>query len=369
MQCDLTISEVFQAYYDCRKNKRLTWNALKFEENLETNLMDLYYDLIHCRYEPDRLICFVITEPNTREVWASEFRDRIVHHIFYNRYSDYFYKRMIHDSYACIPGKGTHQAVQRLEKFSRSITSNYKHNAFYLKADFASFFVSIDREILFSILKRHINDSWWLWLVEKIVFNDVRKNALMKSKKELFHLIPKHKSLLHNPGKGLPVGNLSSQFFANIYLNEFDQYVKHTLKEKYYIRYVDDIIILSTDSKRLHRLSKNMNDYCRKTLSVVFNPRKICINKLESGINFVGNIVKPHCKYIRRSTLYNAKRKIKQIDDPGDLMPTVNSYFGHFRNANCFKERKKIGDFLLSRNYRVDKGYTKMIHKRTINEQ
>lgn len=362
MYCDLTISELFQAYYDCRKNKRLSWNALKFEEKLESNLMDLYYELKHSTYKPDRLVCFVITEPNTREVWASEFRDRIVHHVFYNRYSQYFYNRMIHDSYACIPGKGTHQAIKRLEKFSRSITSNYNEPAFYLKADFASFFVTINKEKLFTILKKHIKDKWWLKLAEIIIYNDVTKGVYKKSKKELYDLIPPHKSLFYKKDCGIPVGNLSSQFFANIYLNEFDQFVKHNLKEKYYIRYVDDIVVLNKDSKHLYKLINTMNDYCKDELSISFNDKKTQINKITHGINYVGNIVKPYRKYMRRSTLSNAKRKIKRTTlETKDLLPIVNSYLGHMRNANCFKERKEICNYLNNINIKTSNDYTKII--------
>jgi hypothetical protein len=164
---DITVDELLCAYYDCRKRKRNTINALKFETNLESNIMDLYRDLVDGSYQPGTSICFVVTRPKPREVWAADFRDRVVHHLLYNRIADTFHRSFIADSCACIPGRGTLYGAKRLEGKIRSITQNWSKRAFYLKLDLANFFVSINKNILRNLLAHKIEDRWTmqLWIV------------------------------------------------------------------------------------------------------------------------------------------------------------------------------------------------------------
>lgn len=342
MQSDLTVSELFQAYYDCRKNKRNTWNALKFEENLERNLMDLYYELISMQYTPGRSIMFVITRPKAREVWAADFRDRIVHHVMYNRYSPLFYRRFIYDSYACIPEKGTLNASNRVQSFIRSASDSGKHLTWFLKADIANFFVSIDKKILDKLLVKHITDSWWLWLTRIILHKDAKQNVYIKSPERLLKQVPKHKSLLYaKHGFGLPIGNLSSQFFANVYLDELDKYAKTDLGLKYYARYVDDIVVIGYSGQQMEWAYRKMSDFLHEKLGIKFHPNKKQINKTEHGVNFVGYIIKPYQKYVRRSTINNMYYRSKQRKDFESLRATINSYFGMLRHANAYNERKR----------------------------
>jgi hypothetical protein len=363
MECDLKISELFQAYYDCRKTKRNTWNALKFEQNLERNLMDLYYELTSQKYTPGRSIMFVVTRPKSREIWAAEFKDRIVHHILYNRYAKTFYNRFIFDSYACIPEKGTLKAAQRLQKFMQEYKSKDAKQTFFLKVDISNFFVSINKNILDKLLAKHIKDNWWIWLARRILYADPRLNVYIKSPTELLNKIPKHKSLLLAPDSlGLPIGNLSSQFFANIYLNELDQFAKHVLKLKHYVRYVDDIVILSKSSFHLFKVSKNINDFLNKNLYLSLHPKKTQINCVDYGVNFVGYIVKPFCKYLRRSTVNNMYQKVyKNKKDALEMRASVNSYFGILRSANSFKERQRLVNKLSELNYSFDSKLTKLV--------
>lgn len=342
INCDLTVSEVFQAYYDCRKTKRNTWNALQFEENLERNLMDLYYELVNMTYKPGRSIMFVVTRPKPREVWAADFKDRVVHHILYNRYADHFYKKFIFDSYACIPEKGTLKAANRVQYFIRAATNNHTRSAMYLKADVANFFVSINKSILDTLLSKEIKDTWWQWLMKAILHKDPRDNVYIKSNKKLLNKVPKHKSLLNSPiGFGLPIGNLSSQFFANIYLNELDQYVKQGLKIKYYARYVDDIIIVSGENINLNDIFNKIQTYLNKNLDIKLHLNKKEINKVNLGINFVGYVIKPFQKYIRRSTLKNMYKNTKNVNNFIKLRSIINSYFGMLKHVNAYKERKR----------------------------
>lgn len=362
MKCDLTVLELFQAYYDCRKNKRNTWNALAFEERLERNLMQLYRELESGEYKPGRSICFVITDPRFREVWAADFRDRIVHHAFYNRYSDYFYRRFIYDSYACIPGKGALKAADRATHFMRSITRNFSRPAWVLKADFANFFNSIDKNKLDAILTQHIHDPWWLDLARKILHNDPRENVFVKSSNKLLRKVPEHKSLLRSKEHlGLPIGNLSSQFFANIYLDELDQLAKHKLKLKYYIRYVDDVLLFGENAQELYAKHRALDDYAKKNLSVSFHPQKTHINRVEKGFDFVGYCIRPYARYLRRSVLHNMRQKTKIIETPENMRATVNSYFGMLKHTKSFRQREKIALSLSGQGYRFDKPLSKLV--------
>lgn len=362
MQCDLTVSELFQAYYDCRKNKRNTWSAIEFEQNLERNLMDLYYELKDQSYRPGQSIMFVVTNPKAREVWAANFRDRVVHHVLYNKYSEQFYRRFIHDSYACIPKKGTLRAANKVQQFIRSATENHTKPAWFLKADVANFFVSIDKQILDGLLAKQITDSWWMWLTRVILHKDPRDQVYIKSRPDLLAKVPRHKSLLNAPdGFGLPIGNLSSQFFANVYLNELDQFAKHNLKTVYYARYVDDIVVIGNNAKWLNWVYNSMAIFAEQTLKVKFHPNKKEINRVERGINFVGYIIKPWARYIRRSTINNMYKRTKEHQKFESLRPTVNSYFGMLRQANAYGERKKAAIHLGKKGCWFDSGLTKIV--------
>lgn len=339
----ITILDIFNAYYECRKNKRNTYDALEFEQNLETNLMNLYYELINDTYEISRSLCFVVLKPKPREIWAATFRDRIVHHLIYNKFFDLFQKDFIFDSFACLPTKGTLYASNRLEHFIRSSTNNYKKEIYFLKADIDNYFVSINKTILFDIIRRKVVDVWWLNLIEKIIFNNCTKNCIFKSSKQILSRIPSHKSLFNaKPDCGLPIGNLSSQFFANIYLNELDQYAKHKLRTRYYLRYVDDIVILNESAITLNEYYDSMQNFLKTNLQINFKKSKKQINKTKVGINFVGYIIRPYTKYLRKSTINNIYNSDRILESP---LESLNSYFGILKHAKTFKQRIKIKEF------------------------
>lgn len=359
-----SVEDVFYAYYDCRKEKRNSWSALRFEEHLERNLMQLHRELVDGTWEPSRLSCFVITFPKAREIWASDFRDRVVQCVFYNRWRERFHNSFIYDTYACIPGRGTLMGSKRVEKMMRSASHNYQKETFVLKADFANFFVSIDKEILQAILFKTINSEWDRWMCDKILWTDIRSNPLIKSSRALLQLVPPHKSLLRTPfSKGLPIGNLTSQFFANIYLNEMDQFAKHKLKAKYYGRYVDDIVMFHESGQELHSRLCAFNNFAQSSLSIALHPQKTSINKIEHGINFVGYIIKPWRKYVRRSTISNLMRKMESpiFWKEADVYASVNSYLGFLRHVNGYKARKKICQRMEWLGYESDWELTKLL--------
>lgn len=361
---DLTVPEIFEAYYDCRKTKRNTANALLFEENLEQNLLELYEDLVNQTYYPGKSICFVVHSPKVREVWAADFRDRVVHHAFYNRYAEGIIKSFIGDSYACIPGRGTHAAVTKIDRNVRSITQNHTQEGYVLKMDIANYFASIDRDILDEQLSRHITDPWWVWLYKTILHHDPTQNVFVRSSQALMKRVPAHKSLFNSNGKGLPIGNLSSQLFGNVYLNDLDQYAKHELKIKHYVRYVDDILVVGKCSKELAKLVKPIDSFLGDKLRLRLHPNKISINKIEHGFDALGYVVRPYTKYIRRSTLKRGIHTLKDMCEakahPHEIMATANSYFALLRRANSWRERERLADLLRSHGHLVSPKLTRM---------
>ena len=362
--CDVTVEELLQAYYDCRKNKRNTNNAIAFELNLEQNIMNLYNDLMDGSYKPTRSICFVVTRPKPREVWAANFRDRVVHHLLYNRISKRFHNSFIYDSSACIPERGTLFGAKRLESKVRSITQNWSKEAYYMKCDFSNFFVSIDKRILLSILAKKIHEPWLMSLAEIIVMHDPMNDVEIRSAQELLDLIPTHKSLFNSPiTHGLPIGNLSSQFFANVYLNELDQFIKHVLQAKHYVRYVDDFVLLSKDKDQLLEWLGKIEEFSLGKLGLTLNPKKTIIQPIDRGIDFVGHVVKPWRTTARKRTVKSAVSRLKEASD-GDSLPSVNSYLGLLRHGKNHFFRARIANIARLKGHSVDHLFTKAYRRK-----
>ena len=370
IESSLTIEAVFDAYFDCRKYKRNSINQLRFEADLESNLVGLYRDLVSGNYKIGRSIAFVVTRPKIREVWAADFRDRVVHHVIYKAIFDRFHRRFIRDSYACIPGRGTHDGLRRVSSFARSITRNWTRPAYCLKADVANFFNSIDRRTVIDLAERHVHEEWLRVLIRQVTLHDPRPGAIMRSPVSLFAQVPRHKSLLHAPdGKGLPIGNLTSQFFANLYMNELDQYVKHGLKAEYYGRYVDDVVLFHEDTDVLNMWYKQMDDFIQSKLGLRLHPNKKHINRADAGIDFTGFIIKPGRTYLRQTSLSNCKQKIRAWErsgspvDPATLEKvshSLNSYLGLFRQVNGYKARKSLCQRVESLFLQADEECTKV---------
>jgi len=353
-----TFEKLYQAYLDCRKTKRKTINALKFEWNLERNLFQLKKALETKKYKPGRSICFVVKEPSPREIFAASFKDRVVHHLLIREILEMGERKFIFDSFACRKNKGTHAAVKRLKRFIRKVTQNYKKEAFYCQLDISGFFMSIDHDILFSIFKKFISkqdkpNQWEeevLWLARTIIFYKPTKNYLIKGSPSLFKLIPPRKSLFESgENAGLPIGNYSSQFFANLYLNELDQFIKRELKCRYYVRYVDDFILLDRDKEKLKFWRDEINDFLKENLKLELNLNKIKIQPIDKGIDFLGYFVKPDYTLVRKKVVKRLKDKLYRLNNakegiPGlnKILATINSYYGHFKHASSFNLRKHI---------------------------
>jgi RNA-directed DNA polymerase len=361
-------------YRQCRQNKRSTINALAFELNAEANLLALQGELRAHTYKPGRSICFITDGPKPREVFAADFRDRVVHHLLVSHHEKAFEPIFIHDSYACRKGKGTLAASDRLMTFLRRVTANGKRPGWALKLDVASFFPSIHKQTLFTILTRKIKHPELVWLTQTVLFHDPTTNYYFRSHdrhapgpESPAYPIPPHKSLFGKGNeRGLPIGNLTSQFWGNVYLSELDQFIKRTLKCSYYARYVDDMVLLVTDRKTLTEWCKAIADFLRIQLKLSVRPEMTAPFLVNRGIDFVGWKTWWNYRLPRRRTLINLAMKIDSFERTavrpalGDLAQRVDlrrldetgsskkfysmlaSYAGHLRHGAALKDWERV---------------------------
>ena len=359
-----SFQDLVEAYLDCRRAKRNTPSALLFEQDLERNLCQLRDELIDGSYRPGRSICFVVTRPKAREVWAADFRDRVVHHLLYNKISPRFYAAFIADSCACIPGRGTMYAAQRLEAKIRSASENWSKPVFYLKCDHANFFVAIDKNIVLTLLTARVTEPWWMALATTVLMHDPRQNYELRGAPELLERVPPHKRLTNQPAHlGLPIGNLSSQFFANVYLDVLDQHIKHQVGAKHYIRYVDDFILLHESPQWLNAALANINEFLPRVLHARLNPSKTILQRVDRGVDFVGTVIKPWCARTRRRTLREAVSRIATMS-ADQIFTSSNSYFGLLRQAaKSHADRATVARAVLRRGHCVNQAFTKTYRK------
>ncbi len=249
------INNLSFAFNKAKKRKTKRRYVKRFQRSLKENLIKLQQELINQTYEPCELKTFILRDPKTRKISKSAYRDRVVHHALCNIIVPIFEKGFIYDSHANQIGKGTLKALERFDEFKRKVSRNNTRECFVLKADIKHYFEEIDHQILIEIIKRKIKDEKVIWLIEKILS-------------------------VNNKTKGMPLGNLTSQFFANLYLNELDQFVKHKLRAKFYIRYVDDFVILHENKEQLEIWKININNFLQERLKIILHPSKSHVLKL-----------------------------------------------------------------------------------------
>jgi retron-type reverse transcriptase len=353
-----------QAYLDCRKTKRNSASAAAFEQDRERNLASLRDQLQDGSYRPGRSICFIVTRPRAREVWAADFRDRIVHHLLYNRIAPRFYRSFISDTCACIPGRGTLYAAQRLESKIRSASQNWSRPLWYLKCDLANFFVAIDKQVLWRQIGARVTEPWWLWLAGVILFHDPRQDFELRGDRWLIDQVPPHKRLASQPEHlGLPIGNLSSQFFANIYLDALDQYAKHQLHARHYVRYVDDFVLLHESPQWLNGALASIDAFLPATLGARLNPTKTILQPVARGVDFVGHVIKPWHTRTRRRTVGQAISRLGAMA-PEDVFAAANSYLGLLRQSDSsHHDRAQVARAVLRRGHAVNFSFTKAHQK------
>jgi hypothetical protein len=371
---DQLLFDLFKAYYDARQNKRNTINQLRFELNLEKNLFMLYREIRERNYVIRPSIAFVVFEPVQREIFAADFRDRVIHHLVVNYLEPLYDPVLIVDSCSCRKGKGTLFGVNRIKRFMQACSGNYTRDCYILKLDIKGYFMSMRRTRLYEKMCDLIEKGrlkaekkgvplgfdpdlvkYLLWL---IIFNDPRSNCIVKGRREDWDGLPPSKSLFNSPPDcGFPIGNLTSQVFSNVYLHELDCYIKYTLKIKYYSRYVDDFIIIHEDKQALLDLVKVLREFLKTKMGLELHPDKIYLQHYTKGVQFLNAYIKPHRTYIRNRTKTKAYQVInkwnryfeawdEQKAPPPEVLAEfraqINSYLGFMIHQNTYNLRRKM---------------------------
>ena len=243
----------------------------------------------------------------------------------------------------------------------RSITQNWSRPAFYLKCDLANFFVSINKNILATLLNKHVTDPWWWDLTKTVLFHDPRENYEYRGDPHKLNLVPSHKQLTRQPSHlGLPIGNLSSQFFANVYLDVLDQFVKHEIRCKHYIRYVDDFVLLHESPQFLNDAKARIETLLAEKLEASLNPTKTILQPIDRGIDFVGYVIKPWRRQVRRRSVRAALNRIETV--PADKsLETINSYLGLMRHTNGYRDRARVSAAARKRGHAIAWDATKAL--------
>jgi len=324
----ISLENLFLAWQEFKRGKRKKSDVMVFEFKLEDNLFKLHWQLKNNYYQHGAYQCFSICDPKPRRIHKASVRDRILHHAVFRVLYSIFDPMFISDSYSCRLNKGTHRGVARLEYFTKRAGRHYKDNCFVLKCDISKFFASIDHDILKHLIHRRISDSSALNLIDIII------DSYSKFENK----------------KGLPLGNLTSQLFANIYLDELDKFIKHRLKARFYLRYTDDFIIVNQDENYLKRLIPDINEFLRQDLKLDLHPEKVMIRKLRQGIDFLGYVALPHYRVLRTKTKRRMFKKLKGKQaqfysgeiSRGSYEQARQSYFGILSHCNSYKLRQGI---------------------------
>ncbi len=288
-----------------------------FQSRLADNLSELHRDLIERTYEHGTYVAFNISDPKPRNIHKASVRDRVLHHLIYKELYWYFDNRFIYDSYSCRKNKGTHRALDRFRSFAQKVSKNHTRTCYVLKCDIRKFFASIDHATLFAILERHIENEEIRWLIGQVV--------------KSFHTTQK--------GIGLPLGNLTSQLLVNIYMHEFDMFMKQGLRVKYYIRYADDFTILSDNKQYLEDILLKIDLFLREKLKLKLHEHKVSIKTYASGVDFLGWVHFPCHRQIRTTTKRKIIKNLKGYPKP----QTVNSYRGLLGYGNTHGLQVRTG--------------------------
>lgn len=315
----ISIENLFQAWDKFKKGKRDKIDVQFFGLDLEDNLFSLHQELKEKTYKHSSYTAFNIYDPKFRHIHKAKVLDRIVHHAVVSIIEPIFEKTFIYDSYSCRKSKGVHRAVKRLFIFVRKVSKNYKEPCFALKLDIKKFFASVNHDILIDCIKERIEDENLLGLI---------KNVLKSFSKDT----------------GIPIGNLTSQLFANVYLDKLDLFVKNELRIKYYIRYADDFIILYREKNYLDELISKIELFLKYSLKLSLHKDKIILRKYTQGIDFLGYIVLPHYILPRTKTRRRIFKKLAGKKGLENFNQSLQSYLGYLKHANSFKLAQLIQD-------------------------
>lgn len=320
----ISAESLFSAWGEFRKGKNKRKDVQEFGRNVEKNIFRLHLELAAKTYKHSLYSSFFIQDPKVRHIRKACVRDRLVHQAVYNTLTRIFEPRFINDLYSSRLGKGTHAGVSALGKMTLKASRNYSRQCWALKCDVRKFYDSVDHKALINLLGRAIKDDSAMWLIQEVI--------------KSFH----HED---TPGKGLPIGNLTSQIFTNIYLNELDQFLKHECRVKYYARFADDFVLLSENKAALEQLLPAIKKFLVLHLKIELHPNKISLRPLHQGIDFLGYVTLPRHRVLRTTTKRRMKRKMGrrlseyiagEIDE-SSMNQTLQSYLGMLSHANCFE--------------------------------
>ncbi|MFY9461792.1 MAG: reverse transcriptase/maturase family protein [Candidatus Sungiibacteriota bacterium] len=313
----ISLENLLEAWREFASGKRSRKDVQEFERNLMQNIISLHQDLAAKTYRHAPYEAFNISDPKPRNIHKASVRDRLLHHALYRTLYPFFERTFIADSYSCRLGKGTHKAMERFRAFAYQASKNHTKTVWILKGDIRKFFASIDHDILTEIIKSYIPDTDIVWLLSQIV------GSFHSTQTEL----------------GLPLGNLTSQLLVNVYMNKFDQFVKHTLKAQYYVRYADDFVILSQDKKWLLDVLPKIKDFLWDELHLQLHPDKVSIRTIASGVDFLGWVHFPDHRVLRTTT---KRRMLRAIRAKNGKTETVQSYLGVLGHGNAQKLKQEV---------------------------
>ncbi len=320
---------LYNAYNNARKGKRYKKEILIFGYHLEKNILQLQKEIKEKSYRHGKYKKFTVYDSKKREIKVASFKDRVVHRAVHDILEPLFNDSFIHNSYACRKNKGIYRAIIKLEAYLQN-----PKNKYYLQCDISKYFISIDHKILLSLVEKKIKDPNMLWLVEEIIDSYEEDGER---------------------GKGIPIGNLTSQLFANIYLNELDQQVKHKIKQKHYIRYMDDFIFLG-EKKELKILLRDVKLFLKKELRLTLHPAKIFLSPKEKGVDFLGYVIFNNYRLLRKKTVKRLKRKIKKNYsllkrkkmDEKVFYRSIKSFIAYAKHGRSWKLVQKINKYIES---------------------
>ena len=313
----ISVENLLLAWKEFIKGKKSRKDVLEFERYFMANIILLHRDLAEKTYRHSPYEAFMIFDPKPRDIHKASVRDRLLHHALYRKLYPFFDRIFTSDSTSCRMLKGTHRASDRFKRFAYKVSQNHTRTAWVLKCDIRKFFASIDQKILLNILGKYIQDENISCLLEKVISS--------------FHS--------KQPGIGLPLGNLTSQLLVNVYMNEFDQFVKHRLKAKYYIRYADDFVILSADRSWLKCILPKINEFLRSKLCLELHPDKVSIRTISSGVDYLGWVNFPDHRVLRTVA---KKRMFRRLKESGYKSASVQSYYGLLKHGNSVRLKEII---------------------------
>jgi RNA-directed DNA polymerase len=359
-QGEVGLQELYQAWRRARRQKVPSFNQLRFDHRWADGLLQLRRELLAGRWQPRPSTCFVATRPKAREIHAPDFADRVVHHWLVPQLEALWEPTFIHDSYANRKGRGSHAAVRRAQQFVRQVHSG-QGGGWYLQLDVANFFNSIHRPTLWRMLRTRLRRQCAPLVVQRTTHALLRHSPLhagvqYRATATEQARVPPHKRLANAPaGRGLPIGNLSSQFFANVYLDALDQFAKHTLKAKRYLRYVDDFVLFHHDREQLAAWRDQIEAFLRDQLGLRLKAeQKLC--RLTDGLDFLGYVIYPTHTLVRRRVVGHLHTALAEWEGqhvhgdrlrgtPADFRDMANrfaSFTGHLQHASSHRLMRRV---------------------------